>query len=116
MTTKTQARKDRRAATMHNALGLTMPKKPRNVGVKLTIQALKAQHKAAGGEHFHVGSQTQGHPVNGRFIESELKGAAKRYYVRCLTHDKAGRKDAEVATVAGPFLTHAGAMAARAAM
>lgn len=84
--------------------------KVRNKGLKFSIQALKATHKAAGGTHFHAHSQTHGHPIGRYFIESEGRGIAKRFYVRTLAADKSGRQNAAVSTVAGPLLTHAGAM------
>jgi len=103
MKTKTAIRKERRANTMHNALGMAIPRKPRNVGVSRTIQDLKADHKAAGGTFFDQHTVTHGHPVNGLFILSTKAGGSRQYFIRRL-------EGAKVPVVAGPFLTHAGAM------
>ncbi len=105
MKTRTAIRKERRANTMHNALGLTMPRKPRNIGVSRTIQELKAEHKAAGGRFFDQYTVTHGHPKGNLFIHSEKASGERRYYVRRMDGEK-------MPVVSGPFLTHAGAMLA----
>lgn len=110
MKTKTQKSQERRTRQLIKLMDEAERGHIRNAGVGQTIQDLKRAHKLAGGTHFHALSTTHGHPIDGRFVESEGRGVGKRFYVRTLTHDRKGTKDADVATIAGPFLTHAGAM------